>query len=223
MSALWITGYLAIVIFGASIAIITFLRVELWLQGRRIRSRGRQRRVRLSLGAGSEAASAMPEDPDVQSSGVTGPARSPAASFPTSALAAGQTPAFHGNNLDEGKTVTVGRAPSNKHAPVPNGNGKDATRSKLGTTSARQSAVSRAPSPFGTEAEAKNGLSSQANSGVGKKESSLAHETRYAVPGGSLDDLYDREVATVICSELVDENEREQEWGVDDMIEAEVI
>jgi len=226
VSALWIAGYLATVILGASIAVVAFLRLELWLQSRRIRSRRRQHRLRLSVGAGSESVLAVAEDSDIGSPGGNKPALSVSSSTPVPAQVRARQ-----DTSSEQTTLTgaVGTGLA-EESPVSNDNVKSSRATKApghqstavpSTPASTSKAAAKPGNP--SDLEARNGESSRGNGGRARNGSSQGRQAQYVVPSATLDDLYDREVATVISSELVDEDEREQELSPEDMIEADVL
>jgi hypothetical protein len=232
MSALWITGYLTTVVLGASFAIVAFLRVELWLQSRRIRSRHQHRRVGLAGGASPESVLALEESADAKSSAGKALAKLSQISRSSPSPAQLQVKQDIGSqSVTASDKAGVGASRGRE-----NGDEKAAPPSKTAKVPVRQSgAVPSEPSPSEpgaksaesrknqTEGKEKRGSARQANGGKTQNQGSPPRETQQAVSGLTLDELYDREVPTVISSELVDEDEREQELGPDDRIEAEVL
>ncbi len=234
MSALWITGYLTTVVLGASLAIVGFLPVELWLQNRRIRSRHQHRKMRLAVGSAPESVLAMEESAEAKSpagralaklSPVSGSRSNPSTtqfqvkpdtgSQPVTASAkVGGGASSVRKNGDEKAAAPpkTTAAPVRQSSPIPSGPSSSATGAK-----------SAEPRKNQIEGREKKAVTRQANGGKGQKPASPVQETHEVVPGLTLDELYDREVPTVIASELVDEDEPEQELSPDDMIEAEVL
>ena len=221
MSILWITSYLLIVILGASLVIISYLRLELWLQTRRVRSRrhqNEQKHLRVDSVPGT-----------VTAAGVHVDARSVATGNFTKSPGV-QVLLKRDGGPKPGADSVKGRPVPGRKMPV----SKTESLTEK-SASAGQVSASHSGSPPSTATNARsNARQDQAQTksettagrGSDRKHANQAPSSPQVsplAPGVTLDDLYDREVPTFITSELVGEDEAQQELSPDDIIEAEVL
>ena len=218
MSALWITSYLLIVICGASLTIVGFLRLELWLQTRRVRSRYclyRQKRLRVDSAPESVIAAKECVDAD----------RSVAKSYGV------QVQLKRESEPRPGVEPVKARSLPDKKRPIAKGEPERSTGAgQVGVgqsgldphaaTNARSASATRSDRP---ETKPRGAGADLSDAGNRRSQPSTTPQPRQAIPGTTLDELYDSEVPTVIGSELVDEDEGQPDFSPDDIIEAGVL